>query len=190
MPKLNYKSKNQKNPYTSSWSFKELLLIQLWKIIWLFFFRFSPKKFGGRYFRVFLLKLFGAKIEWDVFLYSSSKVFAPWLLKMESKSCLGPRSEVYNLGQVNIGKRVTVSQDVYICNGTHDLSDTKQPLLVGNITINNDVFIGARAFILPGIDIGEFAVLGACCLVTKDVQSYSIVGGNPAKFIKKRVINE
>lgn len=144
----------------------------------------------GKYFRILLLKVFGADIAWDVFLYSSSKIYVPWLLKMERKSCLGPYSEVYNLGQVNIAERVTVSQYTYICNGTHDLSDLRSPLMIGEINIASDVFIGARAFIMPGINIDKFGVVGACAVVTKNVNSYEIVGGNPAKFIKKRIINE
>jgi len=188
MPKLYHKAKNQKDRYTSSWTVKEVFLLRLWGVIWLFFYKYSPKKIG-RYWRVFLLKSFGADISWDVFLYSSSKVFAPWLLKMESKSCLGPFSEVYNLGPVYLKENVTISQYTYICNGTHDLSDTKSPLMVGNIVIESNVFIGAKVFVMPGVKIGEFAVIGACSVVTKDVLPFQIVGGNPAKFIKKRVLD-
>ncbi|RCS27693.1 acetyltransferase [Polaribacter sp. WD7] len=188
MSRLQYKSRNQKNPYTSSWTIKEAVLIRVWSFCWSLLYKYSPKKMGN-YWRIFLLKLFGAKVDWDVFLYPSSKIYVPWLLKIESKSCLGPYSEVYNLGQVNIKKRVTISQYTYICNGTHDMSDLKSPLMIGVINIANDVFIGAKAFVLPGICIEEYAVIGACAVVTKDVKAYDIVGGNPAKFIKKRVIN-
>ena len=62
--------------------------------------------------------------------------------------------------------------------------------MIGHIKIEENVFIGAKAFILPGINIGRYAVIGACSVVTKDVESYSIVAGNPAKFIKKRVIKD
>ncbi len=189
MQNLVYKSPTQKDPYTSSWSLKEVLGIRLWQIVWLLFFRTSPKLFG-RYWRVFLLKLFGAKLTWDVFLYSSSKVYVPWLLKMKSRSCLGPNTEIYNLGPVEIEERVTISQYSYICNGTHDFSNSRSPLLVGYIKIHNDVFVGARSFIMPGVEIGEFAVIGACSVVTKNVEPWAVVVGNPAKFIKKRVINE
>ncbi|WP_372745754.1 DapH/DapD/GlmU-related protein [Lutibacter sp.] len=189
MSRLVYKVKNQKNPYTSSWSLKEVLGIRIWNIVWILFFRPSPK-LVGRYWRVFLLKLFGARLEWDVFIYSSVKIYVPWLLKMESKACLGPYSEVYNLGLVHLAEEVTISQYVYICNGTHDLSDKRSPLMIGDIYIGKNVFVGARAFIMPGIHIGENAVVGACAVVTKDVDDFYMVGGNPAKFIKKRVLND
>lgn len=186
MPKLRYKSIKQKDAFTSPWSLKEVILIRLWNIVWKIFFYFSPKYF--RYWRIFLLRLFGAKIDWSVFIYPSAKIFAPWLLTMEGRSCLGPNSEVYNLGPVKIKNLATISQYAYICNGTHDLSDPKLPLMIGDILIGEKVFIGAKALILPGIQIGDGAVIGAGAVVTKDVEPFTIVGGNPARFLKKRVI--
>ena len=188
MPRLHFKSENQKDAYTSPWTFKEVLGIRLWNLIWKIFFYCSPKYF--RYWRVFLLRIFGAKINWHVFIYPSAKIYIPWLLKMEGRSCLGPNSEVYNLGSVHIKNGATISQYVYICNGTHDLSNTKLPLMIGEIIINENVFIGAKALILPGINIGEGAIIGAGSVVTKDVEAWCIVAGNPAKFIKKRIFND
>lgn len=187
MARLYYKAPNQKDPYTSSWSLKEVIGIRVWSMVWGLFYSWTPKPLNK--WRIFLLSLFGARLAKDVFLYPSSKVYVPWLLKMGSKSCLGPYSEVYNLGPVELKERVTVSQYAYICNGTHDLSDLRSPLMVGDVCIEHDVFIGARAFIMPGIHIAEFAVIGACAVVTKDVDAYEMVGGNPARFLKKRIIN-
>lgn len=56
----------------------------------------------------------------------------------------------------------------------------------GDTLIGNDVWIGSEAMIMPGITIGHGAVIGSRALVTKDVEPYSIIGGNPAKLIKKR----
>jgi len=58
------------------------------------------------------------------------------------------------------------------------------PLIVGDIEIGPDAFIGARAFVLPGIVIGTGAVIGACAVVTKPVDSYTVVAGNPASIIR------
>jgi virginiamycin A acetyltransferase len=60
----------------------------------------------------------------------------------------------------------------------------------GNTTIGNDVWIGYRASILPGITIGDGAVIGAYAVVTRDVEHYSIVGGNPARVVRKRFDDE
>ncbi|ODA68613.1 Chloramphenicol acetyltransferase [Methyloligella halotolerans] len=56
----------------------------------------------------------------------------------------------------------------------------------GDTVIGNDVWIGSEAIIMPGVTIGDGAVIGTRALVTKDVEPYSIVGGNPAKVIRKR----
>ena len=58
------------------------------------------------------------------------------------------------------------------------------------ITIGDGVWLGARAIILPGVTIGEGAVVAAGAVVTKDVEPWAVVGGNPAKFIKKRELKE
>lgn len=56
----------------------------------------------------------------------------------------------------------------------------------GDTVIGNDVWIGSEAIIMPGVRIGDGAVIGTRALVTKDVEPYAIIGGNPAKFIRKR----
>jgi chloramphenicol O-acetyltransferase type B len=59
-------------------------------------------------------------------------------------------------------------------------------LSAGDTVIGNDVWIGSEAIIMPGVKIGDGAVIGTRALVTKDVEPYAIVGGNPAKVIRKR----
>lgn len=187
MSKVWLKVAYQKDAATSSWSLKEALGIRLWHMVWLCLFRWTPKKMN--FWRLFLLRLFGAKLE-NVFIFSSARIYVPWLLEMKKGACLGPYSEVYNLGPVYFGENSVLSQYSYICNGTHDLSISRLPLMIGEINIGHNVFIGAKALILPGINIGEGAVVGAGSVVTKDVEAWSIMGGNPARFIKKRIFRE
>ncbi len=186
MPKDNLKIKLLTNSAArSSWSAKEKLLRLLWMITYCLFFKFTPKHPFNRW-RLFLLKLFGAKVEGRPFVFSSAQVFAPWLLVLNDHCCLGPNSEVYNLGPVSIGKRSVLSQYAYICNGTHDFSLKTMPLLIGDIHVGDDVFIGARAMILPGISLGDGSLVGAGAVVTKDVSPWVVVAGNPARYIKNR----
>jgi putative colanic acid biosynthesis acetyltransferase WcaF len=110
----------------------------------------------------------------------------PWNLTLEDRSCLAPGSEVYNLGPVTLRPRCTVAQQAYLCGGTHDLTLPNLPLVVGPIVVGADAFVGARAFVLPGVTIGDGAVVGACALVSKDVEPWTVVGGNPAKVIGSR----
>jgi putative colanic acid biosynthesis acetyltransferase WcaF len=188
MPHLYLKSSVQSGRYASPWPIKDVIRIRLWHLVWLLLYRPTPKLFNR--WRLFLLWVFGAKINGHPFVYSSARVFAPFLLTLEHHACLGPFSEVYNLGPVRVEAYATVSQQAYLCNGTHDLEDPNLPLLIGNMTIKQEVFIGARAFIMPGVSVGEGAVVGACAVVTKDVEPWTMVAGNPARVIKKRVIRE
>lgn len=185
MGRVWYKTDYQKNAETSSWPLKEALGIRIWHIVWLLFFYWTPKKLNC--WRLLLLRLFGARLE-KVLIFSTARIYVPWLLEMKEGACLGPYSEVYNLGPVCFGKCSVLSQYSYVCNGTHDLSTLRLPLMIGKVNIGEYAFIGAKALILPGVNIGEGAVVGAGSVVTKDVQAWTVVGGNPAREIKKRIL--
>ena len=70
------------------------------------------------------------------------------------------------------------------------MSDPILPLMVGDIEIEDDVFVGAKALILPGLHLGKGSIVGAGSVLTKNIDEMDIYGGNPAKFIKKRVIRQ
>lgn len=94
-------------------------------------------------------------------------------------------------GPLEIGDNVMMGPDVTILTHTHninriDIPMCKQGSLVKGVTIGNDVWIGMRSVILPGVRIGNGAVIGAGAVLTKDVPDYAIVGGVPAKVIRYR----
>jgi putative colanic acid biosynthesis acetyltransferase WcaF len=177
-------TKQQSDAYSSPWSLRTRIGQALWSIVWLALARATPKPLSP--WRVLLLRLFGAKISGTPFVASSAKVKFPWKLTLEDRACLAPDCEVYNLGPCILRARSTVTQRVYLCGGSHDLSQPSLPLITGTIEIGVDAFIGAQALILPGITIGEGAVVGAGSVVTKDVAPWTIVAGNPAKEIGQR----
>lgn len=186
MAKLYLKNKDQKDAYSSPWRRSEAIKIRVWEVVWTLFVRWLPKPFYR--WHVLLLKAFGCKINGHVFIAPTARIYAPWLLTMDEGSCLATRSEVYNLGPVEIGKRTTIAQYAYLCNGTHDLSLSYLPLLVGDMRIGDDVFIGAKALILPGLEIADGTVVGAGAVLTKDTERYGTYGGNPARFIRQRIV--
>ncbi len=151
-------------------------------------FRFSPRTSFG--YRNTLLRFFGAKIGKHVHIYNSAIIYMPWNLEIGDWSSIGEWALLYNLAPVRIGTRVTVSYRAHICCGTHDYSKSDLPLDKQPVTIYNDGWICADAFIGPGLQIHEGAIVGARSVVLKDVQSWTIVAGNPAKVIKTRRIEK
>ena len=93
---------------------------------------------------------------------------------------------VYNLGPVSIGAHTVLSQDAYVCAGTHDYSRPDLPLLRPPIIIGAGVWVCAKAFIGPGVTIADNVVVGACAVVTKNVPADVIVQGNPALVVRAR----
>lgn len=172
--------------YVDNISLKNKIARSTWMIIRSLLFKpFYIKLFNP--WRIFLLKMFGAKIGKGSIVYSSAIIPAPWNLEMGSYSCIGPKVELH-IGKIFIGSKVTISQGVYLCNGSHDIKYLNKPFITEPIFVNDFAWIAADAFIGMGVTIGQGAVVGARACVFKNVDSWTVVGGNPARFIKKREI--
>jgi putative colanic acid biosynthesis acetyltransferase WcaF len=168
-------------PYTR----REYVMRALWIIVHGTLWKLAWKRIP--WLRSTILRLFGARFASSTAVMASSCwIELPWHLDFGRHVCLGPRVTLYNLGGVRIGDNSVLSQDVYVCGGTHDYTDSTYPLLRMKITIGHSVWIGAGAFISPGVEIGDGAVVGARAVVTKDVEPWTVVAGNPAKFLRKR----
>ena len=91
---------------------------------------------------------------------------------------------------ITIGANTMLSPGVFIISDNHSVKKNQlirlQEGAEKDIVIGEDVWLGAYAIILPGVHIGEHAIIGAGAVVTKDVPAYAIVAGNPAKIIKMR----
>ena len=178
------KTFNQASAYASPWSLRERAGMLLWEYCWALFCLWTPKPLNR--WRLFWLKRFGAKIHGTPFVHQRARIQIPWNLTLHDRACLGDRASAYTLGEIEIGARTVIAQEAYLCTGTHDLKDPNLPLQVAKITIGQDVFVGARAFVMPGVAIGDRAVIGACSLVTRDVAPGTVVAGNPAKPLRAR----
>jgi putative colanic acid biosynthesis acetyltransferase WcaF len=114
----------------------------------------------------------------------------PWLLEVGPWSMLGPSVVVYNLGPVKIGSHTVVSQNVYLCAGSHDYKKPDLPLLRPPITIGDGVWVAAGAFICPEAVIGDNSVIGACSVVAGEIPPGVVAAGNPCRVIKPRPMPE
>jgi len=132
--------------------------------------------------------MFGAKIHHTAHIYSSVKIYKPWNLEMHEYSCLAPEVDCYNVGKVIIGAYSTVSQKSYLCTASHDIKKRDHPLVYKPIVIEEKVWVGADVFVGMGVVVKQGAVVGARSSVFKDVDPWTIVGGNPARFIKNRTL--
>ena len=144
-----------------------------------------------RKWRICLLNVFGAKISYKANVYASTKIWAPWNLTMEKGSCLGPNTICYNQAMVTLEENACLSQYAYLCTAGHEtdkMNTSDAGLIIAPITLKKNAWIGTRAFIGMGVEIGEGAIVGATASVFKDVEPMTIVGGNPAKVIKQRKI--
>jgi len=184
MPQERVVNPEQASAYASPWSGSDRFLRVLWECCWFIFCLWTPKPLNP--WRLFWLRVFDAKIDGTPFVHQRARIAIPWNLILHDRACLGDRANAYSLGEIEIGARATVAQEAYLSAGSHDFDDPNMPLVAGKIIIGEDAFIGARAFVLPGVTIGARAIVGACSVVTKDIPENVIAAGNPCRVIRPR----
>lgn len=138
--------------------------------------------------RVRLLRMFGAKIGAGVVIKPGVNIKYPWHLQIGDQVWIGENVWLDSLAPITIGSNVCISQDAYFCTGNHDWSDPHFALVVKPITVEDGVWIGARATILPGVTLASHCVASAGAVVSHNLEAYTIYAGNPAVAVKKRVI--
>lgn len=175
--------------YVNDMPMKEKLFRLVWAGVWLLFFKTTPRwSFHG--WRIFCLRVFGAKIGKGSKVSPTCFVWAPWNLEMGQYSALGDGVDCYNMAPIKIGSKVAVSQRSFLCGGTHDINTVMRPLIRRPIVIEDHAWICSESFIGPGVVIGKGSVVGARSVVIKDVSDWVVVAGNPARFIKMRDVIE
>jgi putative colanic acid biosynthesis acetyltransferase WcaF len=173
------------DPYTQpSFSLGNRMARGLWGVVWLLFFRPSPRPLHA--WRRLLLCLFGAKLGKHVHVYPNVKIWAPWQLVIGDKVGIADGVTLYNMAQIEIGDHCVVSQGAHLCGGTHDIDSANFQLVAKPIKLEKNVWVCAEAFIGPDVTLAEGCVVGARAVVVKSIaEPWSVWVGNPA--IKKRM---
>lgn len=138
--------------------------------------------------RVGLLRMFGAKIGLGVVIKPAVEVKYPWHLVVGDDCWIGEGCWIDNLTTVRVGSDVCLSQGAYLCTGNHDWSDPAFGLMIAPIQLGDGAWAGAKSILTPGCVLGDGAVAAAGSVVRGVVPNFEVYAGNPAVFVRQRVI--
>ena len=133
-----------------------------------------------------ILRLFGASVHPSARIRPTVRITHPWKLTIGANTAVGDHAILFCLGPVTIGRRCTISQYTHLCAATHDFRRKDMQLVTPGITIGDDVWIAADAFVGPGVRVGQGAILGSRASAFKDLDPWSIYGGDTAKRLGAR----
>ncbi|MFG0330398.1 MAG: putative colanic acid biosynthesis acetyltransferase [Phycisphaerales bacterium] len=170
--------------HVSPWTTREKIGRALWYWVERTLFRCSPRPAYG--WRNMWLRLFGAKVHPKARIRPTVTIEVPWHLSIGANSSVGDHAILYCLGPIAIGDRVTISQYAHLCAGTHDYTRLDMPLRRPPITVGDDAWIAAEAFIGPDVTVAEGCIVGARSNVTRDLPAWTIAAGNPARVVRER----
>ena len=136
--------------------------------------------------RRFFYRISGIKIGKGSSVHMGAVFYDPKNIKIGNDSIVGEGAVLDGRDKLNIGNHVDIASEVMIYNCEHDIGSQGFQASSAPVIIDDYVFIGPRAIILPGVKIGKGAIVGAGAVVTKDVPDFAIVGGVPAKIIGER----
>lgn len=175
--------------YNNSWYHpgKNFMVRLLWFIINAILFKTSVAPFPSL--KCFSLRLFGARIGSGVVIKPCVNIKYPWRLQIGNHVWIGEGVWIDNLGDVRIGNNVCISQGAMLLCGNHNLRKETFDLMVGDITIEDGVWIGAKAIVCPGVTCSTHSVLTTGSVATKNLEPYGIYQGNPAVLKKYRTID-
>lgn len=165
---------------------REILVRILWYFIWHLTANW-PLRFLNPW-RRFILRIFGAKIG-DSLIMDGVWIDMPWNLEVGDFSAIGRNVWLYNFSKIKIGSHTVVSQNTVLCTASHDYSHAHMTLFSKPITIEDQAWVAADCFVMPGVTIEEGCVIGARSVVTKSMPAWMVCAGHPCKPIKNREIN-
>ncbi len=140
-------------------------------------------------FKVVLLRMFGAHVGKGVVIKPHVRIKYPWRMVIGNHVWIGEDVWIDNLAKVVIGDNCCLSQGAFLLCGNHDYSKTTFDLIIGEIHLEEGVWIGAKSIVCPGVTCRSHAVLAVGSVATKDLDAYGIYQGNPALKVRERILN-
>ena len=137
--------------------------------------------------RVNIYRLSGMKIGKGSTIHMWASFFQPKSIQIGEDTIVGNKAFLDGRSSLKIGSHVDIASEVMIYNSEHDIESENFGAIEEPVEVEDYVFIGPRAIILPGVTIGKGAIVAAGAVVTNNVLKYTIVGGVPAKHIGDRV---
>lgn len=131
--------------------------------------------------RCAILRVFGAKIGKGVLIRPTARITYPWKVSIGDYSWIGDDVTLYSLDRIEIGDNCVISQESYLCTGSHDINDPTFGLTTAPIKISPGVWVAADCFVGPGVEIGENSVIGARSSVFCDIPSDKVCWGTPCR---------
>jgi len=161
------------------------------EIIWMLFGSFLLSSGLPRlWWRAKLLRLFGAKVGKGVVIKAGVRVKFPWRLRIGDYCWIGEGVWIENLADVVIGSQCSISQDVYLCTGSHDWGAKAFDLITRPIRIEDHVWLCAKSVVGLGVTVQEGAILTLGSVAYKDMDAWTIYTGTPASAVKMRVLTQ
>lgn len=156
----------------------------LWCVINILFFINPLNPVSGT--KVWLLRLFGAKVGKGVLIKPGVNIKYPWKLRIGDWVWIGERVWIDNLTVVTIGNQVCISQGAMLLTGNHNYKSQNFDLITESIVIEDGCWIGAKSTVCPGVVCETHAVLAVGSIATTNLHAWTIYQGNPAKAVRKR----
>lgn len=139
-------------------------------------------------FKIFLLQKFGAKIDVGLVIKPKVNIKYPWLLSIGDNTWIGEQVWIDNLVPVAIGNNCCLSQGAMLLTGNHDYKKSSFDLITGKITLEEGVWVGAKAIVCPGVTMASHSIASVGSIISKNTEPYGIYAGNPASKIRMRNI--